>query len=73
MTATLPRVRSIDAFRAVIMFLMIFVNDIEDIPNTPLWMHHVADEVDGLGLADIIFPAFLFIVGISIPFALQNR
>ena len=73
MTATLPRVRSIDAFRAVIMFLMIFVNDIEDIPNTPLWMHHVADEVDGLGLADIIFPAFLFIVGVSIPFALQNR
>ena len=73
MTATLPRVRSIDAFRAVIMFLMIFVNDIEDIPNTPLWMHHVADEVDGLGLADIIFPAFLFIVGLSIPFALQNR
>ena len=73
MTATLPRVRSIDAFRAVIMFLMIFVNDIEDIPNTPLWMHHVADEVDGLGLADIIFPGFLFIVGVSIPFALQNR
>ena len=73
MTTTLPRVRSIDAFRAVIMFLMIFVNDIEDIPNTPLWIHHVADEVDGLGLADIIFPAFLFIVGISIPFALQNR
>ena len=73
MTATLPRVRSIDAFRAVIMFLMIFVNDIEDIPNTPLWIHHVADEVDGLGLADIIFPGFLFIVGVSIPFALQNR
>ncbi|MGY3214208.1 DUF5009 domain-containing protein [Mucilaginibacter sp. HD30] len=73
MTATLPRVRSIDAFRAVIMVLMIFVNDIEDIPNTPQWMHHVADDVDGLGLADIIFPAFLFIVGLSIPFALQNR
>lgn len=73
MTAALPRVRSIDAFRAVIMFLMIFVNDIEDIPNTPQWIHHVADDVDGIGLADIIFPAFLFIVGLSIPFALQNR
>lgn len=73
MTTALPRVRSIDAFRAVIMFLMIFVNDIEDIPNTPLWIHHVADDVDGIGLADIIFPAFLFIVGLSIPFALQNR
>jgi predicted acyltransferase len=73
MTSALPRVRSIDAFRAVIMFLMIFVNDIEDIPNTPQWIHHVADDVDGIGLADIIFPAFLFIVGLSIPFALQNR
>lgn len=73
MTAALPRVRSIDAFRAVIMFLMIFVNDIEDIPNTPQWIHHVADDVDGIGLADIVFPAFLFIVGLSIPFALQNR
>lgn len=73
MVTALPRIRSIDAFRAVIMFLMIFVNDIEDIPNTPNWIHHVADDVDGMGLADIIFPAFLFIVGLSIPFALQNR
>lgn len=73
MIKALPRVRSIDAFRAVVMFLMIFVNDIEDIPNTPQWMHHVADDVEGIGLADIIFPAFLFIVGLSIPFALQNR
>jgi predicted acyltransferase len=69
----LPRVRSIDAFRAVTMFLMIFVNDIEDIPNTPQWIHHVADDIDGIGLADIIFPAFLFIVGLSIPFSIQNR
>jgi predicted acyltransferase len=73
MATALPRLRSIDAFRAVIMFLMIFVNDIEDIPNTPQWIHHVADDVDGIGLADIIFPAFLFIVGLSIPFAFQNR
>lgn len=73
MIKALSRVRSIDAFRAFIMFLMIFVNDIEDIPNTPLWIHHVAEDVDGVGLADIIFPAFLFIVGLSIPFALQNR
>jgi len=52
---------------------MIFVNDIEDIPNTPQWIHHVADDVDGMGLADAIFPAFLFIVGLSIPAAFKNR
>ncbi|MVN92518.1 DUF5009 domain-containing protein [Mucilaginibacter aquatilis] len=67
------RVRSIDAFRAVTMFLMIFVNDLEDVPNTPLWIKHAGDNVDALGLADVIFPAFLFIVGLSIPFAFQNR
>ncbi|PJJ83235.1 DUF5009 domain-containing protein [Mucilaginibacter auburnensis] len=73
MIKALPRIRSVDAFRAVTMFLMIFVNDIEDIPNTPQWLHHVADDADGIGLADVIFPAFLFIVGLSIPIALQNR
>lgn len=73
MNTALPRVRSVDAFRAVAMFLMIFVNDIEDIPNTPQWIHHMEDGVDGMGLADVIFPAFLFIVGLSIPFSLKNQ
>lgn len=67
------RVRSIDAFRAVTMFLMIFVNDLEGVPNVPEWLKHAGDNVDALGLADVIFPAFLFIVGLSIPFAFQNR
>ena len=67
------RVRSIDAFRAVTMFLMIFVNDLDGIPNTPTWLKHAGENVDALGLADTIFPAFLFIVGLSIPFAFQNR
>ncbi|MFD1258406.1 DUF5009 domain-containing protein [Mucilaginibacter terrae] len=67
------RVRSIDAFRAVTMFLMIFVNDLEGVPNVPLWLKHAGENTDGLGLADVIFPGFLFIVGLSIPFAFQNR
>jgi predicted acyltransferase len=29
--------------------------------------------VDGIGLADVVFPAFLFIVGLSLPFAINNR
>jgi hypothetical protein len=67
------RVRSIDAFRAVTMFLMIFVNDLEGVPRVPQWLKHAGDNVDALGLADVIFPAFLFIVGLSVPFAFQNR
>src|ERR1700748_1915658 len=73
MNKFLSRIHSIDAFRAVTMFLMIFVNDMEDMPNTPHWIQHAGDKADALGLADTIFPAFLFIVGLSIPFALQNR
>ena len=73
MNTTLHRVRSIDAFRAVTMFLMIFVNDIDGMPNTPQWIQHAHESADALGLADTIFPAFLFIVGLSIPFAFQNR
>jgi len=67
------RVRSIDAFRAVTMFLMIFVNDLDGIPKVPMWLKHAGDNADALGLADTIFPAFLFIVGLSIPFAFEKR
>src|ERR1700761_5039095 len=73
MNNVVSRVRSIDAFRAVTMFLMIFVNDIDGMPNTPKWIQHAHINADALGLADTIFPAFLFIVGLSIPFAFQNR
>ena len=73
MNLNLSRIHSIDAFRAVTMFLMIFVNDIDDIPGVPLWIKHVSESADGLGLADTIFPAFLFIVGLAIPFAFHNR
>jgi hypothetical protein len=29
--------------------------------------------VDGIGLSDVVFPAFLFIVGLSIPYAIDSR
>jgi len=67
------RLDSIDVFRALTMFLMIFVNDLDPITHVPEWIKHVSEQTDGLGFADTIFPAFLFIVGLSIPFAIQNR
>ena len=73
MSNLINRIRSIDAFRAVTMFLMIFVNDLDGVPNTPLWLKHAAGNADGLGLADTIFPAFLFIVGLAIPYAFEQR
>ena len=73
MSNLINRIRSIDAFRAVTMFLMIFVNDLDGVPNTPEWIKHAAVDADALGLADTIFPAFLFIVGLSIPYAFEKR
>jgi predicted acyltransferase len=67
------RLGSIDVFRAVTMYLMVFVNDLDPIPGVPEWIKHVGRNTDGLGFADTIFPAFLFIVGLSIPLSLDNR
>lgn len=68
-----PRVTTIDILRALTMVLMIFVNDLWSLTNIPAWLGHVESGVDGIGLADIVFPAFLFIVGLSIPYAMENR
>ena len=67
------RLASIDVFRALTMLLMIFVNDLGTLFNIPLWLEHTKAAEDGMGLADSVFPAFLFIVGLSIPFAIGNR
>jgi len=67
------RLLSIDVLRAITMMLMIFVNDADGTTNIPGWIGHVESKTDGLGFADTIFPAFLFIVGLSLPFAIKSR
>ncbi len=67
------RISSIDVFRALTMLLMIFVNDFWTLKGIPHWLEHSAADVDFLGFSDVIFPCFLFILGQSIPFAIQNR
>jgi predicted acyltransferase len=52
---------------------MIFVNDVDGVEKIPIWIKHAKAFEDKLGFADTIFPAFLFIVGLSIPFALSKR
>src|SRR5271170_2060484 len=65
------RIASVDALRGLTILLMIFVNDLG--PGAPSWMHHIQPpNADGMTLADVVFPAFLFIVGISIPLALER-
>lgn len=70
---TPQRVAAVDVFRALTMFLMLFVNDIPGLKNIPHWLKHAEMSEDMLGFSDTIFPAFLFCMGMSVSFAIQNR
>src|SRR6195952_399303 len=67
------RILSIDAFRALTMLCMIFINDLSGVKGMPSWMDHAKRMEDSMGFADTIFPAFLFIVGLSIPLAVGRK
>ena len=70
---TIQRIRSIDAFRGITILIMIFVNDVSGVSGIPGWMKHKAANADAMTFVDVVFPAFLFIVGMSLPFAINNR
>ena len=53
---------------------MIFVNDLAGVSHeiVPAWLRHFQG-ASGMTFVDLVFPAFLFIVGMSIPSALNSR
>jgi predicted acyltransferase len=67
------RVLAIDAFRGITILVMIFVNTLAGVCGMPAWMEHAPADVDAMTFPDVVFPAFLFIVGMSIPFAMAQR
>lgn len=69
----LKRVFSIDVFRALTMLIMIFVNDFGTLSGIPVWLEHAHADQDFLGFSDVVFPCFLIIVGMSIPFSIRQR
>ena len=68
-----PRLVSLDVFRSLVIAAMTFVNYLSPVKNTPAWAKHRPPELEGYTFVDVVFPAFLFMVGIAIPFALQRR
>lgn len=61
---------AIDLLRALTMALMLMVNDFWSVNGIPHWMGHAEWGEDALGFSDVVFPTFLFCVGLSIPYAI---
>ena len=64
---------AIDMLRGLVMFLMVTVNDFWKVLDVPHFLEHFATHEDGMGVSDIVFPMFLFVMGMSIPYALDRR
>jgi len=72
-TLKAPRVASVDIFRGLTMIVMIFVNDLAEVKGLPWWTYHAPGKVDAMTYVDMVFPAFLFILGMAIPLAVEQR
>ena len=68
-----PRVVSIDIFRGLTMAVMIFVNALSSVPGLPWWTYHAHAEEDVMTYVDMVYPFFLFIVGMSLPLSVAQR
>ena len=65
------RLQSLDVLRGVTIVLMILVNQSGDLAHTYRPLVHAP--WNGLTFADVVFPCFLFIVGISLVLSLSGR
>jgi predicted acyltransferase len=68
-----PRVLSLDLLRGLDVWLMLFVNEMAGVKDTPAFLRHLPASADGMTITDVVFPAFLFITGMAIPLALGAR
>jgi heparan-alpha-glucosaminide N-acetyltransferase len=67
------RLACLDAFRGFDILVMTFVNYIAGMKAVPFLLRHAPREMDAFTLTDVVFPGFLFIVGVAIPLSLQKR
>jgi predicted acyltransferase len=71
--ATSERLACLDAFRGFDILVMVFVNYIAGMSKIPFFLQHATAEMDTFTLTDVVFPGFLFIVGVAIPLSLEKR
>jgi predicted acyltransferase len=66
-----PRLLSLDVFRGLTVMVMVLVNNPGDWGHIYAPLEHA--EWNGCTVADLVFPFFLFIVGVSIVYALGTK
>jgi heparan-alpha-glucosaminide N-acetyltransferase len=67
------RIESIDIFRGLNVLLMIFVDNLGFVTGLAWWTYHMPREANGMTYVDMVFPAFLFLMGMSIPLSIRSR
>lgn len=72
-TSAPSRLASIDIFRGLTMVVMIFVNDLDSVHGLPWWTYHMPAKINAMTYVDMVFPFFLFIIGLSLPLAIRTR
>src|SRR5580704_15655563 len=79
---TPPRLGSVDAYRGLVMFMMMaevlhLATMAKTFPDSPVWeflgYHQTHVEWTGCSLHDLIQPSFTFLVGVALPFSLASR
>ena len=52
---------------------MIVVDNLGFVQSLPWWTYHMPREADGMTYVDTVFPAFLFLMGMSLPLSVNSR
>jgi heparan-alpha-glucosaminide N-acetyltransferase len=71
--AVTRRIASVDIFRGLTVLVMVFVDNLDFVKGLPWWTYHMPRQDNGMTYVDMVFPAFLFVMGMSIPISVDRR
>jgi heparan-alpha-glucosaminide N-acetyltransferase len=66
------RFQSINIMKGILILMMLFVNDLF-LPGLPPWLSDIEQGRHRWGIAGWVFPAFMIMAGMTIPFAIQKK